>query len=86
VASLRACQLIRVEEATLRIDGTHTDLAELLTDLHRKYALLRFARRTELGDVVVSHFRQELENRGSIRWAPKLEEITADTLARCPYR
>jgi len=86
VAGLREAQLIWVPEETQRIEPDHPDLAAVLTSLHRQYAVLRFASRTNLGEAVVQVFAEELANGSRIRWGVKLDELTAATLAQCPHR
>jgi hypothetical protein len=62
------------------------DDAVALARLGRKYAVLRRAVRTELGEQVVQILEEELRTGARIRWALALDEIVGAALARCPNR
>ena len=86
VAALRDAKLIWVPVEKERVDRAHANLADLLTVLNRRYAVVRFASRTDLGEAVVQVFANEFADGGRIRWGHNLDKLTAATLARCPYR
>jgi hypothetical protein len=83
VSKLRERRLIVVPDETMRL--TRPANEKQLAALKRKYAVLRLAVRTELGEEVVRELRSELRTPGTrIRWLPRLEKIEAATIARCP--
>jgi hypothetical protein len=87
IASLADRALIDVESGTVRIYPGDAESSDLLSALERKYLVLRRAKRTPLGEQVATHYRDELESGGRIRWtAGKLDLVIADTMAGCPRR
>jgi hypothetical protein len=60
---------------------------EVLSELgRRRYAVLRQAWRSDLGEEIVRRYRAELEAGERIRWIYHLEPATAAALGRCPDR
>jgi hypothetical protein len=87
VANLCDHGLIVLEPGTVRVYPHDAEASALLGVLQRKYAVLRRASRTPLGEQVVRHYRQELEAGERIRWeAGKLGDVVEDTLGLCPDR
>lgn len=85
IATLRTADLIELAPKTARVTpDTHRDL---LRRMKRKYAVLRFARRTALGEEIVARYRHELERPGArIRWHLRLEDARDAALLRCPFK
>jgi hypothetical protein len=86
IKSLRDAGLIRLSDETRRV--TADSDAKLLRRLHRKYAVLRFMWRTELGEAVATEYRPELDRPGSrIRWQTgRLDAVRDRALEACPLR
>lgn len=84
IASLVAAGLLRLAPAPVRI--TEAENKKLLATLRRKYAVMRYARRTALGEEVVQAYRAELKTGGRIRWPARLDQVTQATLRWCPDR
>jgi hypothetical protein len=84
VANLVAFGLIRLAPERVRLVPGHDD-AEL-TRLGRKYAVVRQAWRTVLGDEIVQRYRRELEGGQRIRWMYHLDAATEAALDSCPRR
>lgn len=86
IASLREAKLIALSDKTRRISADSDP--QLLRRLRRKYAVLRFMCRTELGEAVVTVYHAELTTPGArIRWlAQRLDLVRDQVLAKCPYR
>jgi hypothetical protein len=76
--------LIRVSSTQLRLEGE--DDIETLQVLGRKYAVLRLARRTDLGQAVVDLYGDELRKGKRIRWLLQLNDALEVTLFACPHR
>jgi hypothetical protein len=88
VASLRKKKLIVLSKRRMRVTPDTRQGEEVLASLRRKqHAVLRFARRSPLGEAVVVAYRPELETPGArIRWPQRLDEIRERVLATCPHR
>jgi hypothetical protein len=85
VANLVAHGLIRLAPEQLRFEGAGDE--EVLSELgRRRYAVLRQAWRSDLGEEIVRRYRAELEAGERIRWIYHLEAATAAALGRCPDR
>lgn len=84
ISNLARAGLIRVAPHTLRINPGEDPA--ILKALERKYAVLRLASRTHLGQQIVIHYQDELENGKRIRWSLHLDASTEAALHECPYR
>jgi hypothetical protein len=84
VANLVSHGLMRIAPEQLRLLPGSDD--EILRLLGRKYAVVRIASRTWLGEEVVRLYRRELQSGDRIRWIDHLDEATEAALARCPER
>jgi hypothetical protein len=84
IANLVAHGLIRLAPEQLRLVAGEDD--EALAHLERKYAVLRQAWRTELGEEIVRRYRKQLRGGERIRWMYRLDSATEAALSRCPDR
>ena len=84
IASLVEHGLLRIAPEQLRLLPGEDD--EMLARLDRRYAVVREASRTWLGEELVNHYRDELEGGERIRWPDHLDAATEAALARCPER
>lgn len=60
--------------------------AEILRTLNRRYAVLRFAQRTDLGQQIVTFYGDELREGKRIRWLLQLNDALDAALLACPFR
>jgi hypothetical protein len=88
VDTLREAGLIIVAADKARIYPGDPDADAVLRHLNRKRAVLRFARRTELGEAIVARFGKDLASRARVRWqvGGGLDRARAAALAACPWR
>lgn len=84
VANLTGAGMLRLSPERIRLLPGRDD--HDLARLGRKYAVVRQAWRTELGDEIVRRYRAELEGGRRIRWLVNLDAATEAALARCPDR
>jgi hypothetical protein len=84
IANLVAHGLIELAPEQLRLQAGDDD--EALARLGRKYAVLRMAWRTPLGDAIVHHYRKQLRGSERIRWMYHLDAATEMALDGCPVR
>lgn len=84
VANLVGIGLLRLSSERIRLLPGRDD--HELARLGRKYAVVRQAWRTELGDEIVRRYRAELNGGRRIRWLLHLETATEAALAQCPNR
>lgn len=84
IANLIAHGLIELAPEQLRLEAGDDD--EALAQLGRKYAVLRLAWRTPLGEAIVHHYRKQLRSSERIRWMFHLDSATEMALDGCPDR
>lgn len=84
VANLVGAGLLRLSPERIRLLPGRDD--QDLSRLGRKYAVVRQAWRTELGEEIVRLYRPELGSGRRIRWLVHLDTATEAALARCPDR
>jgi len=86
IASLRKAHLIDLAEETRRVSAAADP--KLLRRLKRKYTVLRYMSRTELGEAVAKVYAPEPARPGArIRWeAGRLHRVRERALEKCPLR
>jgi hypothetical protein len=84
IANLARNGLIRISPQTTRLDSQMDEA--ILKALRRKYAVLRMAWRTELGQEIVVRYSREFERGERIRWTTHLDDCVNAVLDSCPFR